>query len=576
MIKTKNIFIFSIIIYSLFSCSSIEPQKSINPKKDYRIDWFNYNYFFLEAIKQKVLGNYQEAINNYSSALKIDPTQAVVYYEIAGLLSLNKDFSGALEYARKAVDKDKTGNIYFKLLLAKTYKDNNQPANAAAILEEILKVQPDDFLLYFELSKTYQELKKYSQAIRIMNVAERKFGIIEQISLEKEKIYFLIGDKNKAVKEIERLAASFPSNINYKALLAETYVNNGMIDKAQKILNEIENETFEDGIVYLSIAEFYRLIGEYNKTMEFVRIAFESENVELDIKVKLLISFLDVMGTDKEFIGEIGKLIQIISEMYPNEIKVRAVSADFYIITRNYQKAQKELDYIVSVDKEKYDIWNQLINIDYYLNDLENMYRHSKEAVSLFPNLMEFYRFYIVSAYATQNYRDVVEAVDYVSSVPFYNQAIMMDFLHMQAESFYKLGEYEKSDSVYEEILFINSEDLSAINNYSYFLALRNQKIDRALELSELLIEKEGTNPNYLDTRAYVLMRAKKYEDALKTVDEALLIEPDNRVFLEHKGDILFHLNQSDEAIKYWQMARDKSGNSEILIKKIETGKFVE
>jgi tetratricopeptide (TPR) repeat protein len=282
-----------------------------------------------------VLGNYQEAINNYSSALKIDPTQAAVYYEIAGLLSLNKDFSGALEYARKAVDKDKTGNIYFKLLLAKTYKDNNQPANAAAILEEILKVQPDDFLLYFELSKTYQELKKYSQAIRIMNVAERKFGIIEQISLEKEKIYFLIGDKNKAVKEIERLAASFPSNINYKALLAETYVNNGMIDKAQKILNEIENETFEDGIVYLSIAEFYRLIGEYNKTMEFVRKAFESENVELDIKVELLISFLDVMGTDKEFIGEIGKLIQIISEMYPNEIKVRAVSADFYIITRN-------------------------------------------------------------------------------------------------------------------------------------------------------------------------------------------------------------------------------------------------
>jgi len=152
-----------------------------------------------------VLGNYQEAINNYSSALKIDPTQAAVYYEIAGLLSLNKDFSGALEYARKAVDKDKTGNIYFKLLLAKTYKDNNQPANAAAILEEILKVQPDDFLLYFELSKTYQELKKYSQAIRIMNVAERKFGIIEQISLEKEKIYFLIGDKNKAVKEIEDL-----------------------------------------------------------------------------------------------------------------------------------------------------------------------------------------------------------------------------------------------------------------------------------------------------------------------------------------------------------------------------------
>lgn len=576
MIKTKNIFIFSIIIFSLLSCSSIKPQKSSNSKQDYRVDWFNYNYFFLEAIKQKVLGNYQESINNYSSALKIDPTQAAVYYEIAGLLSLNRDFTGALEYARKAVEKDKTGNIYFKLLLAKTYKDNNQHANAAAILEEILKVQPDDFLLYFELSKIYQELKKYSQAIRIMNMAEKKFGITDQISLEKERIYFLIGDKNKAIKEIERLAAAFPSNINYKALLAETYVNNGMIDKAQKILDEIENETFEDGIVYLSIAEFYRLIGEYAKTMEFVRKAFESDDVELDIKVKLLISFLDVMGTDKEFIQEVKKLIEIISDMYPNEIKVRAVSADFYIMTRDYQKAQKELDYIVSVDKEKYDIWNQLINIDYYLNDLENMFRHSKEAVSLFPNLMEFYRFYIVSAYATQSYKDVVEAVDYVSSVPFYNQAVMMDFLHMQAEAFYKLGQYEKSDSVYEEILFRNSEDLSALNNYSYFLALRNQKIDRALELSEKLIEKDGTNPNYLDTRAYVLFRGKKYDNALKMIDEALLIEPDNKVFLEHKGDILYHLNQSDEALKFWQMARDRGGNSEILIKKIETRKFVE
>ena len=100
MSKTKYINFFAILLVLLISsCSTLK--KNEKQPVDPRIKNFNFNYYFLEANKQKILGNYGDALELYALASNQDKSDAASYYEIAGILNLAQDYSSALEYAKK-------------------------------------------------------------------------------------------------------------------------------------------------------------------------------------------------------------------------------------------------------------------------------------------------------------------------------------------------------------------------------------------------------------------------------------------------------------------------------------------
>jgi tetratricopeptide (TPR) repeat protein len=524
--KIKHLIISFLVLALLSSCSILSKKEKL-ADKDPRIADFNFNFYFLEANKQKILGNNEDALRNYLLALKIDQTQAAVHYEIAGILNMLHDFSGALEYAKKSVELDKTSNQYYRLLLAFIYQNNGLHNEAIKVYEDLLKINPDNIHFYFEISSIYQTLEKNNDAIKIMDRAQKRFGIIDIISLEKEKIYLAAGNKKAALIEIEKLCETYPQNMRYKAVLAESYAKSGKLNQAKELYSILEKGEFEDGIIYFSIADFYRVIKEYEKSFELLNKGFARDDVELDIKVRMMVSMMDYMSGDEFLTEKIGRLVEILRLLYPENVKVRALNADYLLITKKYKEAQGEFDFILSKDKDKYDIWDQALYLDFILLDMESMYKRSKEAVSYYPNILDLYQYYIVSAYATENYIDVIEAVDYASILAARNQPLLLEFLSMQGDSYYKTNNYEKSDSVYEVILYKDREYVLVLNNYSYFLAERGEKLDRALELSTRLISIEPKNATYLDTHAWVLFKTEKYSEALSfIIKQSILIKP--------------------------------------------------
>ncbi len=49
-----------------------------------------------------------------------------------------------------------------------------------------------------------------------------------------------------------------------------------------------------------------------------------------------------------------------------------------------------------------------------------------------------------------------------------------------------------------------------------------------------------------------------------------------NATLLEHYGDILYLLEKRDEALLYWQKAKENGGTSEVLQRKIKEQKYFE
>jgi len=97
---------------------------------------------------------------------------------------------------------------------------------------------------------------------------------------------------------------------------------------------------------------------------------------------------------------------------------------------------------------------------------------------------------------------------------------------------------------------------LIALNNYAYYLSLRNERLDLAMKYSSLTIEIEPDNPSFLDTTAWILYKLGEYGEALKYIEMAYQNGGNHRYeIVKHYGQILVKLGRVEEAKKYFNHA---------------------
>ncbi len=528
---------------------------------------FNFSFYFLEGNKNKNLGDYDNAIKNYTRALAIDNTQPSAYYEIATILFATGDYQAAQTYAEKAVQYDKTNNIAYIDMLIYTYEYSNQHEKTIPLYRKLIASNPNDIENYYELAKVYQKLNKPKDAIKVLDEAEKKFGITDIVSVQKEMMYEQMGNMNKSFEEMKRLRDAYPNNLRYKAMLAEAYFQNKKLDLAKAEFAELEKMNIDEGLVYLSLAEFHRATdAQYYNYFAMLEKAFscEDESLTYELKMQILNQLLPIARNDDYIKVQIKRLASIVEKQYPSDVALSALKADIAMMNNDYKSVQQNLIDIVAEDKSSYEIWEHLMNIDYHLQDFDNLYAHSKEASELFPNMLTVYQYYVVAAYLKKEFREVVEAVDYASMLSLDNQQVMIDLLSMQGDAYNALKNFHKADSVYEYILFKDADFESVLNNYSYNLAVRGEKLDKALEMSTHLVEL-NSSPTYLDTHAWVLYKNGKLDEALKFMDDAIAKDATNAVYYDHRGDIKFSLGRKDEAVMDWEKALELDPeNSEI------------
>jgi Tfp pilus assembly protein PilF len=138
------------------------------------------------------------------------------------------------------------------------------------------------------------------------------------------------------------------------------------------------------------------------------------------------------------------------------------------------------------------------------------------------------------------------------------------------------LKEYAKSDKAYEDALALNADNAVVLNNYSYFLSMRKENLDKAEKMSATLIKNNPDNPTFLDTHAWVLYVRQKYKDAKRIIERAISTGRATASHFEHYGDILYQLGEVDNAVKQWEKARGMNAKSETLNKKIANRKIYE
>ena len=148
------------------------------------------------------------------------------------------------------------------------------------------------------------------------------------------------------------------------------------------------------------------------------------------------------------------------------------------------------------------------------------------------------------------------------------------------------MGRYDEAFAAFDSALVYNKDNVAYLNNYAYYLSLREERLDEAAEMSRRTLKAAPDNPIYLDTYAWIMFVSRQYDEAERVMhkvvppdstDEYLL---DNKYcmsnVLEHAGDIAWMQGKEEEALRFWRLAmkRDDKTGTPLLPKKVRKKKY--
>lgn len=536
----------------------------------------NYTYNFFEADKNFIEENFELSESYYQLCLSTKPDNPFLYYRLASIALQRHDLNLAESYIDKCLEFDDK-NEWYLYMAGNIYMYASKFDKAEKIFTKLIERKPNEFDFYACLSDVYLRSDNLKKALSVYNQIEKKFGLDESISIQKKNIYLKLKKKKNAEAELLKLVNANPKEEHFKLILADFYVQINEVEKAISIYKAILKSNPNDGFSHLGLAGCYQYLKDLDNFFAELNAGFASTRVPCSAKVGILVDMTRDQNIIKEHFEQIFNLAEILIQYHPDDPDANTIYADFQMNKGNIYIAKLALQKVIETRKDKYGIWEQLLQIDYQLADWNSMIKHSNEALENFPNIPVLYFFNGISSFQLSRYEQAKKSLDFGYKILPKNDMLERDYLTFLGEVYYKLDDKTTAYSYFDKLLVVDPDNLMVMNNYSYYLSLDRTDLPKAKSMSFKTIQKEPENATYLDTYAWILFEMHQYSEALKYIQKAVDFDSTRSgVIIEHYGDILYFNDDTEGAIEQWKRVKTIGNGSDKLDEKIAAGKYIE
>ena len=516
-----------------------------------------FDYFFLEAVRMKEKGQYDAAYELYKHCLDINPASGAALYEISQFyMYLGQEAKGE-EALKQAIRSDKS-NFWYKQTLASYYEQKRNMPKAISVYENMAEQFPSRLEPLMSLVDLYNRSKSYQNVITVLNRLEELDGKSEQISMEKFRMYLLMGKQDSAFIEIENLSKEYPYDLRYQNILGDVYLNNGKYPEALATYQHILKEEPHYAPAVLSMASYYQKTGQDSLYQLQLDTILMNDNVLSDTKMELMRqNILQSEQTTKDSTQIVALFKRILAR--PQQNADLAMLCAQYMITKNMkEESVPVLEQVLSLDPENKPAYLQLLSYAIQDNDLDKVIQIATSALEYHPDALEFYYYCGIAHYQKEETDKALEV--FTRGVRQINEKsdkqIASDFYAILGDIYHQKGRAEESYAAYDSSLVYNPDNIGTLNNYAYFLSIDKKQLDKAEEMSYRTVKAEPENKTYLDTYAWILFEKDRYTEARIYIEQALRNGGDkSRVIVEHCGDIYYMLGEKDKALEYWEKA---------------------
>lgn len=567
-------------ILMLCGCTSVQKASQRQPGRpqlSYN-DGQRFKYFYLEAVNQQNLGNYDAAFDLYRHCLDIDPNAAEVYFALSAYYAELDADSTSLALMQKAVDLDSDNDIYLERL-GITHINANQFSEAAQCYEQLFQRDKSRSDALSVLLQLYNQQRDYDKMIVTLNRMEQVDGSSEQITLSKMRVYAMLGDKDRELEELQQLAEKHPNDLNYRVMMGNWLLQNSRADEALEAYQHVLATEPDNQAAQVSMLDYYRAVGEDSLANVQQERLLVNPKTSLDTKISLM---RQVVAENEQNGGDSTQVIAVFQRIL-DEPQHDSDMLELYAAYMQLKKMPQD-----SINQ----VWREALRLtpdnagvrlqlaqalwaDEAYGDVAQL---CEEGTEYNPDEIGFYYFLGLS-YLQKDDDDAtldamrrgVSQIDEDS-----NPDIVSDFYAIMGDVLHRKGLDQEAFAAYDSCLQYKPDNYGCLNNYAYYLSLRNEDLQKAEQMSYRTIKAEPTNATFLDTYAWILFQQERYTEAAIYMEQVLQNDSVPSVdVLEHAGDVYAKTEQMDKAVDYWQRAVDAGGDSKVLIRKIKLRKYI-
>jgi tetratricopeptide (TPR) repeat protein len=527
--------------------------------------------YFIQGITDFENEDYEQALDNLTAAhlrLSDDPG---INYALSDVYLVMGDYSNAAYYGRLAADADPE-NKWYHLQLAEIHRRSGSNVAAIEVLDNGLTYHPRDPDMLFMKAESYVEFGQLLEANEVYDQILETGGSDFEIHLRKFQNFNALQMRDEALAELEKMRDLNPGNLSTLHTISQFYLELGDEESARKTLQEARERNPRDPQTLILLAEIYINNREWeNLGSTFVSILedpliYPTQKMEL---VRFIYS-QHVQNPEIDTLAEqTESVVMAFSRNEPEYAPAQLLAAEFFLQRNQAEPALETLERATSIAPEEEEAWAQRLQLLFSMQQYGQIIELADSA-SEYAGGNAFVRFFTgLSFMLSDRNAEAEEWLEKAAELPGRRNFRSVVYSSL-ADVKYNLDKWTEAVDAYEMALRLDPDNHGAMNNYAYYLSLREERLDYAEQLAEKAISLEPGNAAYLDTVGWIHHIKGNHDEALQYILKSVETGDASAEVFEHLGDVYNALGDFDNAGVWWRKAFEADPDRDYLREKID------
>lgn len=542
-------------------------------------DELKADYIFMEALRQHAIDKEDAYYDLLSRAYQLDPSNSDVgfflgYYTVMTSGDDSTMFKNGYDLMKRHFN-EAPADFYSNFVYGSINDRLGSRDEALKVWTTLDSIYPHKMEISYKLAEALAssgDSSKIARAIGVYDRIEKTQGKNIPLTTSKIRAFLSSQDTASIYKEVYSLLKSAPHSVENNVFAGNVFAMFSDNDSALTYFDKACDLDSTSGLAYYSRANFYKSIGDSVNYDKEVFRALSRESLELDAKLELLTGYIRELYDDPSQQGRIQELFATLLDQHPHEVDIHDLYCSYLIAIEDYAGAAEQLGYALDIDPSSEDRWRTLLSLYMQADDYAKSAEKGETALRYHPSsamihLMLGTDYNLMNEYdkALSNLNKSMELTDSV------DYEAVSQIMSSMGDVYYAKGDRDSAFVYYDKAISIDPDNLLALNNCAYYLAVEGRDLDKAEEMSARTIKERPDDATSLDTYAWVMFRKKNYTEAMAYIDKAIANSEDpSEELYHHAGDIYFMNGEPQKALEFWEKALALDPDNELLQRKVK------
>jgi tetratricopeptide (TPR) repeat protein len=445
--------------------------------------------------------------------------------------------------------------------IAQYYESQGNQDKEIEYLKKAVESQPEDVQTMAALASIYSKAKREKEAIPLYQKIIELTGGTPELKRQLATALLENGESTQATQLLAQLSKEDPQDPSVKLAMARAQVDERQFGPAIETLKSLAAKDPEDIEVLFYLGNAYEQSGQPAEAVKiFTRLVDQSKTGSEDAKKNAPL-FQQHLALSYQDLGENQKAIAIYEEMAKSDPSPRS-----YFALINAYRVDKQFDKALSLGKQQFDknpkdenlalVYARTLADAGKVKDgadiLDKMLAGNPSNLDLYINLSQIY----LQAKRFSEAEKVLRRAE--------EQKLDKDRVRFQLATVYdKQKDFDKAESVFKELLKENPNDGPTLNYFGYMLADRGVRLDEAVKYVQAALDLEPNNPAYLDSLGWAFFKMNDLPKAGKYLLQAGELEKRDPVIQDHIADYYSKTGNLEKAQEFYKKSLSNGGEPE-------------